>query len=226
MIKIRLRFSKSGPLRYIGHLNFLKVFQQTIRRAGLPGAFSQGFNPHMQLSFALPLPLGMTSYNDYADIILESEMPMDEIISRLNTHAPDGLTISGAWAFEGPGAAALVSVADYYLIVDSYMEQTDEIIQSLLSQESIVIPKKTKSGIKDTDIRQDILDISAKPPSLEGDFIQMRLSAGSARFINPLIVAGLILKQDANASSIIRTELYRHTKDNEGIISLYEASIH
>jgi len=227
LFKIRLRFSKSGPLRYIGHLNFLKVFQQTIRRAGLPAAFSQGFNPHMQLSFALPLPLGMTSHNDYIDITLESNMSICDIISRLNAHAPDGLTITGAWAFEGPGAAAIVTVADYCLMVGSCKEQTAEIIQSLLSQESIVIPKKTKSGVKDTDIRPDILDIwtVAKPTSLEEGFM-MRLSAGSVRFINPLVVAGLILKQDADASSIIRTELYRKSKDNEGIISLYETPIH
>jgi len=57
MNKIRLRFSKTGTLCYLGHLDFLKVFTQAIRRSGLPIAYSQGFNPHQIISFALPLPL-------------------------------------------------------------------------------------------------------------------------------------------------------------------------
>ena len=221
MLKIRIRFSKSGPLRYIGHLDFLKVFQQTIRRAGIPIAYSQGFNPHQQLSFALPLPLGMTSLHDYADITLESEMPSQTIISLLNTHAPSGLDIAAVWPFEGAGVAALTAVADYHMAIDSHNHQTPDAIKTLLNQENIIIPKKTKSGIKDTDIRPDILNLQA-----EANIIKMRLSAGSARFINPLAVAKLILNQDADISSITRAELYRISKSSQEIIPIYEAPIH
>ncbi|MCL2456261.1 MAG: TIGR03936 family radical SAM-associated protein, partial [Defluviitaleaceae bacterium] len=87
MQKIRLKFSKTKTLRFIGHLDFLRVFQQTIRRAGLPAAFSQGFNPHLMISFALPLPLGMESLNDYADITLESEASFDDIVKKINDAA-------------------------------------------------------------------------------------------------------------------------------------------
>ena len=255
MAKIRLRFSKGGPLRFIGHLDFLKVFQQTIARAKLPVAYSQGFNPHMQLSFALPLPLGMTSVCDYADLTLESEMPEDEVISRLNAHAPGGLKLTGAREFEGPGAAALVMAADYTfpaeLLADCVPlatlpsdgatfaelpsgsnpltrltaeekaeEKAEEIIRSLLNRESIIIPKKTKSGIKDTDIRPDILDIS-----ISHNQVTMRLAAGSARFLNPLIVAGLLFGRDACPASITRVELYRINTNNEGLVTLYDAPI-
>ena len=215
MIKIRLQFSKTGPLRYIGHLDFLKVFQQTIRRAKLPMVYSKGFNPHMQLSFALPLPLGMTSVNDYADIVIEHDLSGDEIISRFNAHAPNGLTLSKAWPFDGPGAAALAVSADYLLT-----EKVDaEAIKSLLSQETLVIPKKTKSGIKDTDIRPDIFDISTTE---EG--VAMSLAAGSGRFLNPLIVAKLLIGHDIPTSSLIRQELYR-MDNTKGLIPLYEAPI-
>jgi len=227
MTKIRLQFSKGGPLRFIGHLNFLKVFQQTISRAKLPVAYSQGFNPHMQLSFALPLPLGMTSIHDYADITLESEMQPDEIILRLNTHGPEGLVLAGAQEFTGPGAAALVMAADYTFpveILEDYAASTgksaNEIIQTLLGRESIIIPKKTKSGIKDTEIRPDILDISIKP-----QYVNMRLAAGSARFLNPLIVAGLLLNCDADASTITRAELYRQATDSPEWIPLNETPV-
>lgn len=206
MIKIRLCFSKSGSLRFIGHLDFLKVFQKTIRRAKLPAAYSQGFNPHMQLSFALPLPLGMTSYHDYADITLEKDMPHDEIISRLNAHAPQGLVIHDAREFTGSGAAALVEVADYHFTSIKPVS-TD----SILSKKEIIIPKKTKSGIKDTDIRPDIIDLTDT---------SMRLSAGSGRFLNPLIVLKLLTNQDIDASALVRYELYQ-----KGLIPLYETPI-
>ena len=254
MIKIRLRFSKGGKLRFIGHLDFLKVFQQALGRSKLPVAYSQGFNPHMQLSFALPLPLGMTSIYDYADLTLDTSVPEDEIISRLNAHAPQGLTVTGAKEFSGPGAAALAMAADYILpvklITDSvYLvrqpvdnalpvgeplgsslpieappgQAPEEIITSILSRESIVIPKKTKSGIKDTDIRPDILGILIKDNN-----ILMRLAAGSSRFLNPLIVAGLLIGQDACPSHITRAELYRNataSDNNVGLVSLFDIGL-
>ena len=249
MTKIRVRFSKSNALSYIGHLDFLKVFQQTIRRANLPMAYSQGFNPHMLLSFALPLPLGMASKNDYADLTLASTMPTNDIVSQLNTYAPSGLKLTGAWEVEGAGAAALAAVADYSLIMP---KSNTEGIETLLGQQSIVVPKKTKSGIKNTDIRTDILDIwettditvdKAQPnqainqqhlqqnksephesePQQHEATVIMRLSAGSARFINPLIVAKLLLKHDTDPKAITRLDLYYQTKEKE-LIPLHEAT--
>ena len=256
MIKIRLRFSKTGPLRFIGHLNFLKVFQQTIRRAGLPVAYSQGFNPHMQLSFALPLPLGMTSNSDYADLTLEREMPGEELVSRFNTQAPGGLHLIDAWETIGPGAAALVTVADYYFSMEmpesvntdmiAIINKAEEIVQPLLNQKSIIIPKKTKSGINNTDIRPDIFGIYAgagqysQPDETGKSYIyspcqasiRMFLAAGSGRFLNPLIVAKLILGHDIDTSSITRHELYHYTSNkpfdplDKELIPLYETPIH
>jgi len=216
-----LCFSKTGPLRFIGHLDLLKVFQQTIRRAGLPMAYSQGFNPHMMLSFALPLPLGMSSCSDYADISLEREMPIAELMSQFNANAPNGLCLKSAWEIEGPGAAALVSAADYLLELPSGIIKEDicKTVQTLLNRESIVIPKKTKSGVKDTDIRPDIFCISSDEAG-----IKLRLAAGSGRFLNPLIVAKLILEHEVATSSIIRQELFRQ-ENPKGLIPLHEASL-
>jgi radical SAM-linked protein len=206
MFKIRLRFSKFGTLRFIGHLDFLRVFQQTVRRANLPAAFSQGFNPHLQISFALPLPLGMESTNDYADIILTHEIPFSEITQKLNAAAPSGLTIKAAYPAENK-AASVVCEADYMLKVKT--SPLDPIIGEILQREEIIIAKKTKKGVKDTDIRGDILHLQACD-----DAVLMRLSAGSARFLNPLTVAELI-SRDACVGEITRTELYCQNENGE-----------
>ena len=202
--KIRLRFSKTDTLRFIGHLDFLRVFQQTIRRSGLPIAYSQGFNPHQVLSFALPLPLGMESIHDYADITLTTELPYDKIVQSLNACAPQGLHVSAAYQVIGQAAAAATIAADYKITTSMSQEILVENAKKILESDMLVIPKKTKSGIKLTDIRPDIFDIH-----INNGNILLRLSAGSARFLNPLLVAEQMMGEPPCNSDISRLELYQ-----------------
>lgn len=213
-MKIRLCFSKSGALKFIGHLDFLRVVQQTIRRAGLPAAFSQGFNPHLLISFALPLPLGMESANDYADLTLLEEIPSAEIVQKLNAAAPVGLDVKVAYP-AGNKAASVVAVADYALSFpheNNAPEDYTSAIEKILYSETIIIPKKTKKGVKDTDIRPDILSIN-----MEKNRAIMRLSAGSSRFLHPLTMAEILfaeadLQEKPSAANLIRLELYQSTE--------------
>ncbi|MCL1846077.1 MAG: TIGR03936 family radical SAM-associated protein [Defluviitaleaceae bacterium] len=204
--KIRLRFSKRGTLAFIGHLDFLRVFQQTIRRAALPAAFSQGFNPHLLISFALPLPLGMESARDYVDLTLAEDVPCAEIVGRINAAAPKGLEVRDAYVAENK-AASVVSAADYIVRGADFCAVSGK---TILQSKEIIVAKKTKKGIKDTDIRADILGLE-----MRDDGVFMRLSAGSARFLNPLIVAELLLGEKPCTSAITRLELYREGESGE-----------
>ncbi|MCL2048030.1 MAG: TIGR03936 family radical SAM-associated protein [Defluviitaleaceae bacterium] len=226
-MRIRLCFSKTATLRFIGHLDFLRVFQQTIRRADLPAAFSQGFNPHLLISFALPLPLGMESGNDYADITLEHDMSAADIVDKLNAAAPRGLIVHSACPAWNK-AASVVTAADYLLDVsclDLDMGKIDSVVAEIKRSEAIIIAKKTKKGVKDTNIRGDILGLERV-----GEKVLMRLSAGSARFLSPLSVAGLFSRNGVMAcvsdsisqngitpcvSDIMRTELYYEGENGE-----------
>ncbi|MCL2500553.1 MAG: TIGR03936 family radical SAM-associated protein [Defluviitaleaceae bacterium] len=204
MFKVRIRFSKDGALRFIGHLDFLRVFQQALRRSELPVAYSQGFNPHIQLSFALPLPLGMASANDYADLTLKESVNMENAKKLLQNQAPLGLTIKKMWETEGRNAASITAAADYELKCDeSEMPSIREAAKNLLAANVYMIPKKTKGGIKDTDIRPDIMSIETS-----GNTAVMRLAAGSGRFLNPLTAAAILLGRETAACEIIRLELY------------------
>jgi radical SAM-linked protein len=196
MNKVCVQFSKSGALRFIGHLDFLRVFQQALRRSGLPVAHSQGFNPHILLSFALPLPLGLESIHDYADLTFTEDINLKETTAHLQTHVPEGLKILCLFESGGRNVAAVTAAADYTV--------KGKIITDLLAAREYIIPKKTKSGIKDTDIRPDIFDIKK-----EGDNITLRLAASSGRFVNPLIVAEIILGRKVSANEITRAEMYR-----------------
>ena len=223
--RVLLRFSKRSALKYTGHLDLLRVFQRVVRRAGLPAAYSQGFNPHMRLTFALPLPVGMESVDDYAELVLAETPPPEEIMARINACGPAGLTVTGAWYLpEGTAnAASRTAAADYQADLAGWIKSNGAAddggaaginalraaVQAVLDEPAVVIPKKTKSGVKDADIRPDIyaLRLDGEPlqdpaPQRDGEPLRdpaprretaahklyMRLSAGSASFLHPKYV--------------------------------------
>ena len=84
-MKVRIKFTKEGPMKFVGHLDTMRYFQKAIRRAELPIAFSGGYSPHMIMSFAAPLGVGVTSTGEYFDMELTATIPTDEICQRLNS---------------------------------------------------------------------------------------------------------------------------------------------
>jgi radical SAM-linked protein len=180
--KYRLCFEKTGALCFLGHLDLLKVFQRAVKRSGLPISYSNGFNPHQQMSFALPLPLGMAGHGEYMDIEFDVKLPAEEIITRLNEVLPEGLYILSARALcEGEkSAAALVTKAVYDIALNdsAIAGRLDEIIADLLASQEVIISRKTKGGIKTADIRKDIFEL--KNQTVDGNpMLFMVLSAGS-----------------------------------------------
>ena len=81
-MKARIKFRKLGVMKFIGHLDVMRYFQKAIRRAGLPIAFTEGYSPHMIMSFASPLGVGMTSDGEYFDIELREPISGVEAIRR------------------------------------------------------------------------------------------------------------------------------------------------
>ena len=73
IMRIRIKFTKQGVIKFIGHLDLMRFFQKAVRRAGIDIAYSGGFNPHQLMSFASPLGVGLTSNGEYLDIILSKD---------------------------------------------------------------------------------------------------------------------------------------------------------
>lgn len=74
-MKVRMKFTKTGPIRYVGHLDFMRYFSRAVARSGLPGAYSGGFSPHLLISFAAPLGVGEETVGDYTDVELAFQDP-------------------------------------------------------------------------------------------------------------------------------------------------------
>ena len=121
-MKIRAKFSKKGMIRFVGHLDFMRHFQRIVKMAKLPVAYSQGFNPHALLYFALPIPVGMESMGDYLELVLTEDMPVQEIKDRLNSVLNNDIRIIDVYEIEdkSPTLMSLVEAADYEIKLYGY----------------------------------------------------------------------------------------------------------
>lgn len=103
--RIVIEFTKEGSARFIGHMDLMRTFQRASRRAGVPVAYSQGFNPRPRLSFASPLPLGVTGRCELAAFDLSRSVPAARVAGLLNASLPEGIRVVGAWeSTAGKGA--------------------------------------------------------------------------------------------------------------------------
>jgi radical SAM-linked protein len=91
LTRYRIRFAKTEAMRYSGHLDLMRALERTLRRAGLPLAYSQGFSPHPRLHLAAALPLGFTSRSELADVWLETQIAPEAVLAGLAEAAPPGL---------------------------------------------------------------------------------------------------------------------------------------
>lgn len=161
MDNLRLRFSKTGRAVYISHLDLMRTMQRAFLRAGIPLKYSEGFNPHAQISFALPLSVGTASNCEIMDFHLKDYMSLSEIPFRLNKVLPEGIEVLDAYAWE----KKFINIK--WLDVEGNFEYDDRSSADMLpalmdffAQDSIVIKKKSKSGITDFDVAQCIRSIA------------------------------------------------------------------
>ncbi|MCR5451140.1 MAG: TIGR03936 family radical SAM-associated protein [Lachnospiraceae bacterium] len=184
-MKTRIKFSKGGVLRYIGHLDLMRYFQKAMRRADIPIAYSEGFHPHQRMAFALPLGVGMTSEGEYMDVLLDDDILKDSIYKTkgsdasdtsngfdfkkaceaLNQTMADGIRILEFAPLPEKSSKAMASVvrASYYV----YFKKADftnydklcEAQKSRFSNvPSMIIEKKTKKSVREVDLAPHIYE--------------------------------------------------------------------
>ncbi len=116
-MKIRIKFTKIGALRFIGHLDVMRYFQKLMRRAKVDIRYSEGYSPHQIMSFAQPLGLGDTSVGEYVDIEVNSTRSSEEMLEILNLHSGEDLQLLEyvriADETRRSNAMSIVAAADY-----------------------------------------------------------------------------------------------------------------
>ena len=111
MNKLRVKFTKHGPIKFVGHLDVMRYFQKAIRRAEIDIKYSEGFSPHQLLSFAQPLSVGVTSDGEYLDMTVNSMVSVTDVMDRLNAVMNEGIKII---AVEELDEASVKAMTDVY----------------------------------------------------------------------------------------------------------------
>ena len=197
LVRLIVRFSKGERVKYISHLDLMRTLQRALRRAKIPVAFSQGFNPHPRLAFASALPVGMTSEGEYMDILLEQDLAPDEFCNRMNEVLPLGIQMLEAIKVSNktPSLMNMVERADYLIKFPKVGADffSDDKIDEFLAQDEIIVQVEGKNGIKHVDIRKMIHYMGWTTDRTDGVLLKTRLSTGSKANLKPNILAEAFL---------------------------------
>lgn len=212
MREVRLRFSKTGRLKYISHLDINRAMGRAFKRAEIPLWYTEGFNPHPYMSFSLPLSLGVESLCESVDIRLIDNITNEEIKKRMNAVLPADLKIADVYDNFRDNSEIVYS--DYvYKFQFADNEKALEKISLLLSADEIMTLKKGKQGrkkvLKETNIKPFIDKYNL---SIRDDIIilNIRLLAGGEKNLNPSLLFDTIIRlidMDFEWKSIARISL-------------------
>lgn len=196
MREVRLRFSKTGRLKYISHLDINRAMSRALKRAQIPLWYTEGFNPHPYMSFSLPLSLGVESLCESVDLRIIGDITNDEIKNRLNNVLPQDIKIVDVYDDFRDNSEIVYS--DYvYKFEFKDNEAAFEKIKNVLSSDEIIALKKGKQGrkrvMKETNIKSFIDKYSV---SIRNDVIvlNIRLLAGPEKNLNPSLLFDTIIR--------------------------------
>lgn len=231
-MKARIKFKKNGVMKFIGHLDVMRYFQKAMRRADIPIAFTKGFSPHMIMSFAQPLGIGLTSDGEYFDIELAAPIDPETAVKNLNEVMVDGMEVVSFVPISDDkkqSGMTITAAADYnvYLLESEktseirkpFSSEWKEAVADFIAQDEIVVLKKTKRSEKEVDIRPMIYEMK-----VEDDFIYLFLATGSERNLKPDLVMDTFLKHaglDSVPLHYHRLDVY--AKDSEDKLVPLEA---
>lgn len=234
-MKARIKFSKMGSMRFIGHLDVMRYFQKAFRRADIALSYSQGFSPHQLMSFASPLGIGLSSDAEYLDIVLEDGEPINDFVLRLNAVMNEEIRVKGMTVLkeDSKTSMAVLAACDYLITVKPGQQsflmdcaRRREAVERLLSRNTVDICKKTKRSEKIVDIKDNIYRIADERQEFE-DFtgvsygslaldiseyipvLYLQLTAGSMVNIKPELVIEALSIQEGEKYDWLSYQIHR-----------------
>ncbi|MGF7186172.1 radical SAM-linked protein [Desulfitispora alkaliphila] len=194
MYNYRIEYSVTGNAKYVSHLDLAQAFERSMRRASLPLAFSQGFNPHPKMSFGSALAVGLSSSGEYMDVELTEEWSESEFKEALNRVLPEGLHIERVLLLKEKNVKlmALINRAKYQVLIPfTGNHDIEEVVHELLARKELPVLRRTKKGEKERDIRPGIMRLEGR---VEGStvLLEMTVETGSGGNVRPEEVVQLI----------------------------------
>ena len=207
---VRIWFKKMGMSRYVSHLDLMRAMTRAIRRANLPLWYTEGFNPHPYMTFALPLSLGMESLCESMDIRIVGDSTNEELFDMLKGSMPPGIDIISV--DEPQNDPKHITFGEFDILFDTdKAEELKTDIEAMLSKDELIVQKLGKKGrhkiLKDINLMEFIKDYKVSSMG-ERVKITLTLPAGSVTNVNPSLLADEIQKLHEGVSyTIIRKKL-------------------
>lgn len=249
-MKARLKFSKVGSMRFIGHLDVMRFFQKAFRRADISVSYSQGFSPHQLMSFASPLGIGLSSDGEYLDIVLEDSQPVEHIVERLNEQMNEEILVKDFTILkeESKTSMAVLAACDYLITVkpgkDSFLldeTRRKTVLETFSGRDKIELLKKTKRSEKMVDIRDNIYKVTDSLEEFQiftgisyGNLmldtreyepvLYMQLTAGSVTNIKPELVLEALCTQEGEAFDWLDYQIHR--LEMYGDVNMVKGEVH
>lgn len=218
-VSLRMAFSRREPAIWLAHLDMMRTFERSVRRAGIPVAYSGGYNPRPQLAFALPVGVGIAVEADWLDIRLDETAEADDTraglwSAALNDHLPPGLAVHRASLAEddGPSLMSRVQAAEYRLQTPGLAEAAGR-----LSQTAADVPWIADKNSKGRQVKIDIRPLVLRWQSEAADTLLVTALAGSRRNLRPdlllqvLCALGGLDELAAADCQVTRTRLWLDT---------------
>lgn len=208
---VRVWFKKMGMSRYVSHLDLMRAMTRALRRAKVPLWYTEGFNPHPYITFALPLSLGMESLCESMDMRIEGDNTNEDIFEMLKGSMPPGIEIVKVSDPVYDPKKIAFGEFDIFFDCEKNPESVMSLIKEMLSGEELIVQKLGKKGrhkvLKDINLLEFIKSYSVS--SYENRVkLTVVLPAGSTTNVNPSLLADEIQKRSCNTTySLIRKQL-------------------
>ena len=221
MPRLRISISKDEPLRFLGHLDFLRTMERALRRSALPIAYSEGFNPHMKVSYDTALAVGMTADPYYMDVELETPLAADDVRAKLAPQLPAGIRLTAMRTVED-GEAKLMAFSNYetFRIIGPQRGEVDgaAVARAWEARERILYRKVTPKKVREINVRP----LVPTPLTVAADGTYIRVEVGILKTaqtgIKPAEIWAILVREHQLAARedeclIHRTGTYRRAAD-------------
>lgn len=196
-----IKYARDERVKYISHLDFVRLFHRTVRRADLPFMFSQGFNPHPIMTVAQPLSVGVTSECEYMNVGFDGDFSNEELKERINNALPPGYSIVDVKKVNSKKEIDLTTLDRAVYVVEVEYEG-DIDIDAFLENTELKVMKKSKSGIKESDIRPYIYDLKLLYKENNIMTLEMCIAIGNTYNLKPETVIASMEKYCENFKCI------------------------
>ena len=163
MQKLRLRYTKTGRLRFTSHRDIARVFERALRRADIPMAFSAGFSPHPKISWVGAAATGVASEAEYVEIALATWTDPEQLRQRLDASLPDGIDLIEA--VEAPPGTSLpdeIQASSWSVELPEVGQNTlQQAVEAFLGSDEVIVERMTKNGRRTFDTRAAVVAMTA-----------------------------------------------------------------